>query len=114
MFSIENDDHNYHTYMDYYLHNNPQKCMHFRTGTRHVLTCQSHAFREKMNASRLPNHMDCTMQGLTLTQIIQEDALRIVAIMSTGTNTAQDQTTRTVKQFVLIVSSSQCISYWLI
>ena len=54
------------------------------------------------------------MQGLTLTQIIQEDALRIVAIMSTGTNTAQDQATRTVKQFVLIVSSSQCISYWLI
>ena len=40
--------------------------------------------------------------------IIQEGALIIKAVLSTGIHTSQDQITKTVEQFVLMVSISQC------
>ena len=82
--------------------------MHFRIGTRYVLTLEWHFFRQKTIALKLPKHMAFPIEGNPYGVIIQEGALIIKAVLSTGINTSQDQITKTVEQFVLMVSISQC------
>ena len=81
--------------------------MHFRIGTRYVLTLDWHLFRQKMIALKPPKHMVFPMEGNPYGVIIQEGALIIKAVLSTGTITSQDQILKTVEQFVSMVSISQ-------